>query len=479
MGDRRTIPAVLHRARRRRAAAVVLAVAVALTGAACGGGSAPDDAEQTKQSIDVWILENEPERVAATRADLAGFSRRTGIRIRLRALGDDDLASAVSDANAAHRLPDVMQLPLASVHAYATDGILDSAAAGDVIDRLGDETFSQTALSLVSRDGIPAAVPSDGWGELLIYRKDLFAKAGLPPPRTLDDVGRAARVLTVPGERAGIALATTPGEAFTAQTFEHVALAAGCQVVDDEGHVRLTSVRCLNAFRLYVELARRYAPDGLQNVDTTRKTYFAGKAAMIFWSPFLLDAMAGLRSDEVPTCPQCRDDPAFLARNSGLVGPLQTGDTTTPAAQFGELASWGITAGAHTEAASRFVEYMLSDGYLRWLALSPQGKYPVRPGDSGDSERFASAWMHLDSGVERKAPLERFYGAASIAALGDGVRSFRRWGFEQGEAPLMGALRNQEPITRPLALAIVGAIDPLTAARQAQLEVEAVKAGSG
>jgi hypothetical protein len=42
----------------------------------------------------------------------------------------------------------------------------------------------------------------------------------------------------------------------------------------------------------------------------------------------------------------------------------------------------------------------------------------------------------------------------------------------------MGALRNQEPITRPLALAIVGAIDVPTAAQQAQLEVEAVKAGT-
>ena len=45
---------------------------------------------------------------------------------------------------------------------------------------------------------------------------------------------------------------------------------------------------------------------------------------MIFWSPFLLDAMAGLRDDAIPTCPECRADPAFLARNSGLVGPLQS-----------------------------------------------------------------------------------------------------------------------------------------------------------
>jgi multiple sugar transport system substrate-binding protein len=456
-----------------------MALALSLGGAAAcgGGGSTTTDAERTKQTISVWILENEPARVRATRADLVAFTRRTGIRVRLRALGDDELASAVMASKADRTLPDVMQLPLASVHAYAADGTLDTAAAGDVIDRLGDETFSQTALSLISRDGLPAAVPSDGWGELLVYRRDLFAEAGLPAPRTLDDVVAAARRLDRPGRRAGITLATAPGDTFTAQTFEHVALAAGCQVVDDQGRVRLTSPRCERAFRLYIELARRWSPAGIQDVETTRKTYFAGRAAMIFWSPFLLDAMAGLRDDAIPTCPQCRRNPAFLAQNSGIVGPLQSGSGSTPAAQFGEISSWGITTGAHTEAASRFVEYMLSDGYLGWLALSPQGKYPVRSGDAADAERFTTAWRRLQSGVERRAPLSRFYGAAVIDSLGDGVRSFQRWGFPQGEAPLMGALRSQEPITRPLALATVGTIDARTAARQAQLEVEAVQAG--
>src|SRR4051794_37740190 len=462
-----------------RGALPAVVVAIAALVAACGGSgrSTTTNADRSDQAIDVWILENEPDRVHAATADFAAFTGRTGIRVRVRALGDDDLAAAVSSARADRTLPDVMQLPLASVHAYAARGMLDSAAAGDVLDRLGDQTFSQTALSLVSRDGTPAAVPSDGWGELLIYRKDLFKQAGLAAPRTLDDVARAAKRLNKPGIRRGITLATAPGDTFTAQTFEHVALAAGCQVVDDQGRIRLTAPRCARAFRLYVDLARHHSPQQIQDVDTTRTAYFAGRAAMIFWSPFLLDAMAGLRDDAKPTCRECRADPAFLARNSGLVGPLQSGDGMTPPAQFGELSSWGITTGAHTEAATRLVDYMLSDGYLRWLTLSPQGKYPVRTGDQRDAERFATAWARLPSGADRKAPLSRFYGQALIDSLGDGVRGFQRWGFPQGEAPLMGALRNQEPITRPLALAIVGTIDPPTAARQAQLEVQAVKDG--
>jgi multiple sugar transport system substrate-binding protein len=473
MGVRRKRRAV---PRGRRLGLALLAAAVVAAG--CGGpaNGGTNEAERANRTISVWILESEPARVSATRANVAAFTRRTGIRVDVRGVGEDEIAGAVADARKRGTLPDAMQLPLASVHAYAADGILDVAAAGDVIGRLGDQTFSQTALSLVSRDGRPAAVPSDGWGQLLIYRKDLFRRAGLSPPRTLDDVRRAAARLNDPGRLAGITLATAPGQAFTAQSFEHVALAAGCQVVDDQGRIRLTSPRCEAAVRLYVDLARRYSPAGFQDVDATRETYFAGEAAMIFWSPFILDALAGLRDDAVPTCPQCKRDPAFLAKNSGLVGALSSPGGTP--SQFGEIASWGIVSGPDADAASRFVQYMLSDGYLSWLGISPQGKYPVRTGDATDSERFTTAWQRLNSGVERKAPLRRFYGQSSIDALGEGVRNFQRWGFQQGEAPLMGALRNQEPITRPLALAIIGTIDPATAARQAQLEVEAVRAGT-
>ena len=115
---------------------------------------------------------------------------------------------------------------------------------------------------------------------------------------------------------------------------------------------------------------------------------------------------------------------------------------------------------------------MLSDGYLRWLAISPQGKYPVRAGEPSDSERYARGWAELESGVDRKAPLSRFYSAASIASLGEGVRSFQRWGFQQGQAALVGAMAGPQPITEALAAAIRGDITPEQAAEKAQSAVE-------
>jgi multiple sugar transport system substrate-binding protein len=453
-----------YHGQRRWAAIALSAVAFA---AGCGGGDEPPETVADR-TLTVWILENEPDRIRATRDNVARFARSTGLRVELVGVADDELAERIAGARLARRLPDVVQLPMASAHTYSRDGFLTSDAAQDVIDTLGEETFSARALSLLTGEGNVMAVPSDGWGQLLIYRKDLFDDAGLRAPTTLSDVRRAARALHS-GRLAGITLATSLSP-FTAESFEHVALAAGCELLDDGGNVTLTSPECRYAFDLYVDLARNYSVAGVQDVDSTRDTYFAGRAAMILWSPFLLDAMAGLRDDALPTCRQCRDDAAYLARNSGLVGPL-AGPSGEPA-QFGTVSTWGIVADGNVEGAKRFVSYMLSDGYVPWLAISPQGKYPVRFGDRSDPERYVDAWAGLESGVDRKAPLSEFYSRASIDSLGDGARNFQRWGFEQGGASLLGAMRGPEPIAAAVAAAVAGDESGARAARQAQAAVE-------
>jgi multiple sugar transport system substrate-binding protein len=451
---------------------LLAAFAVVLALGGCGGGGADEpEGGQADRRLTVWILEDQPDRVRATRANVARFGRAGGFEVDVVPIGDDELAGRVAVAASRGLLPDVLQLPMASAHAYAREGMLSSDAAQDVVDRLGEETFSARALSLMTSEGTVTAVPSDAWGQLLIYRKDLFAGAGLPAPRTLEDVRRAARRLKRP-LRAGVAMATAPTP-FTAETFEHVALAAGCELLDDGGAVALTSPECVRAFEIYVELARTAPRAAGQDVESTRDDYFAGDAAMVFWSPFLLDAMAGMRDDAIPSCPQCREDPAFLARSSGLVGPLESPDGSP--AQFGTISGWGITADANIEGAEQFVEYMMSDGYLRWLSLAPQGKFPVRTGDPAEPDRYVRAWGRLPSGVDRKAPLTRYYSPASIASFGEGARNLRRWGFEQDGAALVGALRGPEPVAKAVAAAVAGKLTPAQAARRAQAEVERLR----
>jgi multiple sugar transport system substrate-binding protein len=452
--------------------AVLAAVALGCGGDDDEGGG--DSGSIRGETLTVWNNEFQPDRMKATEEILADFTQKTGVKTKLVAVPEDQLATLMTNAAAAGKLPDVvLATPVGDSHTYAREELFDVDAAQAVVDKLGKDTFSQKALDLVSQEGKATGVPSDGWGQLLIYRSDLFKKAGIDPPESLDDIEAAAKQLNGDGI-AGITLATAPGDGFTSETFEHVGLASGCQLVNDQGDITFDSPECIEALEWYGNVASNYSVQGNQNVDTTRATYFAGRAAMMFWSPFLLDGMAGLRSDTRPSCPQCKKDPAFLAKNSGLVGPLAGADGEP--SQFGSVSTFNISVDAPTAAAQALVEYMMNEGYTRWLALSPQGKYPVRLGDKQDPERFQEAWKDLDSGVDKKAPLTKFYSQASIDSLGEGVENFQRWGFPQGQGALIGAMSGEQPIANTVA-DVIGGKDPAEAAAAAQSTIEEIQAG--
>ena len=186
---------------------------------------------------------------------------------------------------------------------------------------------------------------------------------------------------------------------------------------------------------------------GAQDVDTVRASYFAGKAAMMIWSSFVLDEMAGLRKDAKPTCAQCVADPTFLAKNTGIVSAIQGPDSDKPA-MFGEIGSWVIAAGGATDSAQKFVQYMSSDGYLDWIGFAPEGKIPVRQGTPENPTEFADAWMTLPVGVDTKAPLADFYSAKVLKGLQGGLNDVSRWGITQGQGKLIGASYGELPVAQ-------------------------------
>lgn len=446
--------------------------AIVLVVAGCSSKKGGEAGGSGNEPITVWSLEKEPDRLQATQKIVSQFTQATGIKVTLSGIDEDQLPKLVTSASAADKLPDVLQLPVALAQSYADQQIIDPSAANEVVDRLGRDTFSQRALKLVDFDGKAAAVPSDGWGQLLLYRKDLFAAAGLDVPNTFEKIQAAAAKLNKPG-MAGITLATTPGDEFTQQSFEGFALADGCQLTDPSGKVTLDSPNCAEAIRFYTDLAKNYSVKGNQDVDSTRATYFAGKAAMLVWSPFILDELAGLRKDALPSCAQCKNDPAYLAKNSGLVTTIQ-GPQGQPA-QYGELSTWAISDSAHKASAQRFAEYMLTDGYLGWLALSPEGKFPLRSGTTSNRSQYVDAWAKLKTGVDRKEPLSSLYSAEQLNALKQGSDAFQRWGFEQGQAVLAGAVHGEQPVTKVLSQVINAGMSPEDAAKKAQSEVESLQ----
>ncbi|WP_253908459.1 ABC transporter substrate-binding protein [Arthrobacter sp. H41] len=454
---------------RRAVGSLVAAALLAVT--ACSGGN--DEVSPDSDVLTVWTTEDIASRVATQQAIMDRFTESTGTEVELVAIAEDQLTSVLSSSAAAGELPDVIgALSLNGMNQLYTDGLLNTDAAAAVVEELGADTFSSRSLELTSSEGEQLSVPSDAYAQFLFYRQDLFDQAGLEVPDTYEAIEAAAQELNS-DEMAGIVAATAPADSFTQQTFEQFALANGCELVGEGGDVTLGSDQCQGAFDFYGNLLRDYSVPGNQDADTTRASYFAGDAAMTVWSSFLLDELAGLRSDALPTCPECTDDPGFLAANTGIVSAIQGPDGDEPAG-YGEVVSWNILSDS-SPAAEDFVAFMMGDGYQDWLAVAPEGKLPVRLGTAENPTEYSDAWQTLEAGVDTKALLSSVYPAETLEEITRSTDQFKRWGIPQGQGALAAAIGGQFIAPQIIASMISSGISAEDAAAQAQEEAETLK----
>jgi multiple sugar transport system substrate-binding protein len=451
--------------------AVAVTAALALSGCTASGGSEDDD------TLTIWTVEDVAERVAAQQAIVDAYSEESGVTVKLVPLAEDDLATVLASSAAAGDLPDAVgAVPLPGINQMSSDGLLDTDAAGAIVDSLGTDTFSPRSLELTQAGGAQLAVPSDGFAQLLYYRTDLFAAAGLDVPDTYDNIRKAADKLNGDG-MAGIVASTTPADSFTQQTFEHFALANDCQLTNDAGDITLDSPECIEALDYYAGLISADSTAGNQDADTTRAAYFAGQAAMVVWSSFLLDELAGLRNDALPTCTECAADAGFLAANTGVVSAIEGPDSSEPSS-FGEVVSWGILADASPKTQD-FVKYMMNEGYTDWLAVSPEGKVPTRHGTADEPTKFTDAWSQLEAGVDTKALLSDVYSPEILEAVVAAPDSFNRWGIPQRQGALAGAVSGQFIIPQVLSEMLNSGLSADDAAKKAQEQAETVKSDLG
>jgi multiple sugar transport system substrate-binding protein len=463
-----------------------IAVTAMLALAACGGGGGSGGDQggggggggsQDQGTLTVWTTEDVAERVAAQQKIMDAWGAKSGTKVKLVAVAADQLTTVLTSAAAANDLPDVIgALDLNGMNQLRTDDLVDPDAAKEIVDGLGADTFYKRTLELTSVDGEQIAVPSDAYANLLFYRKDLFEAAGLPEPKTYADIQNAAKELHK-GKMAGIVAATAPSDSFTSQTFEWVALANGCQLVDDSAKVTLNSPQCQEAFNFYGNLIKETSTKGNQDADTTRATYFAGDAAMVIWSSFLLDELAGLRKDALPTCAQCKKDPEWLAQNTGILTQMQGPSGPNPAA-WGEVVSWNVLKDASPKAKD-FVTYMMTEGYLPWLEIAPEGKMPARSGTAGNPKEYADGWTKLTAGVDKKELLTKVYPAEVLNTIVASSGNFERWGIPQNQGALAAAVAGQYVVPQALAKMLNSGASAADAANEAQKGAEQVQKDLG
>ncbi len=411
-------------------------------------------------TIRFWTTEEQPERLAKQEEMAAAFEKATGTGVEVIPVSESDLGTRATAAFAAGDLPDVIYHTLQYALPWAEAGILDTEAATEVIESLGTDTFAPGAIAMAAYEGETASVPVDGWTQMVVYRKDLFEAAGLEAPTSYANVEAALAKLHNPPEMYGFVAATKVDENFMSQVLEHVFLANGVSPVGPDGFQPLDEAKTIEVLNFYKAIAEASPPGDLY-WDQSRSLYFSGNAAMIIWSPFILDELAGLRDSAPPTI---TDDPTSseLASKTGVVTTF-AGPSNPDGAAWGDIRYFGITSDADTDAAMDFVKFSMDDGYGQTLSIAPEGKFPVRAGTADAPNKFKDLWATLPVGVDRKAPLGDLYDKAMIDEIVGGLDVAQRWGVAEGQLGLASKMINSQAINRFVREFIDGEIDAAAA----------------
>ena len=448
----------LNKLNARLLSGAAVALALAATGASA--------------DIRFWTTEEQPERLAKQEEMAAQFEAETGIAVEVIPVTESDLGTRATAAFAAGDLPDVIYHTLQYALPWAEAGILDTEAATDVIEDLGADTFAQGALEMAAVNGGYASVPVDGWTQMIVYRKDLFEEAGLQPPTTYANVLAAVDALHNPPDMYGFVAATKVDENFMSQVLEHVFLANGVSPVDENGFAPLDEAATTEVLEFYKAIAEA-SPPGELYWDQSRSLYFAGDAAMIIWSPFILDELAGLRDSAPPTI---NDDPTSteLASKTGIVTNF-AGPSNPDGAAWADIRYFGISSDADTDAAMDFIKFSMDDGYTQTLSIAPEGKFPVRKGTADDPDKFEEAWATLPVGVDRKAPMGDLYETSMIEEIVGGLDVAQRWGVAENQLALASKMINSQAINRIVRQYIDGQIDASAAVAAMNDELGAIE----
>ncbi|MFT7311504.1 MAG: multiple sugar transport system substrate-binding protein [Paracoccaceae bacterium] len=143
------------------------------------------------------------------------FEQVIGTTINLRAFSIDRLhEEALCNSERKVSRYDIIAVDLPWIGEFAEQGALLPIDSLVDIDRLDPGDFHTAGWQAAHWGGRPYGVPSQTTPELLFYRKDWFAAAGLSPPSTTQEVLHAASVLHDPAHgRYGVAWNAARGTA--------------------------------------------------------------------------------------------------------------------------------------------------------------------------------------------------------------------------------------------------------------------------
>ncbi|WP_197470608.1 ABC transporter substrate-binding protein [Anaerosporomusa subterranea] len=273
--------------RMNRFLVVLLVLGLMLSLAGCGGDkkepAKSGDQKLAGKTIRV-LMANHPYPEALKKL-IPEFEKKTGAKVNLESYTEDQLTQklTVEFTSGKSNVDVFMTRPLQEGRLFTKNKWYEPLNAQ--IEKSGDwdwKDFPKSTADAVTYSGSINSVPIVTEWQTLFYRKDLFEKAGLKPPTTLEELEAAAKKLHNPD--AGMYGIVSRGQRANAvtQLSSYLYNFGGDWIKD--GKAVVDTPEAIKAFEYYGRLLHDYGPPGVTNMHWPQAQALMASGKVAMWT---------------------------------------------------------------------------------------------------------------------------------------------------------------------------------------------------
>ncbi len=337
---------------------ILLLVVVLLAVAPMGLQSSAAKAD--KVTITFWHMEQPPQRVERYQELIDEFNAaHPDIEVKQEVQDWNAVYQKLSAAAAAGRQPDLMFVIPDFAQTVLKLNLAQPVTA--LVDELDKEhNFVDAALEPYHLNGEYWAVPLYGMEQMLWYRKDMFAAAGIEnPPKTWEELNQVAEQLTK-GDQYGIAVPAGRNLASDQVIYSFMITSGAKDMFDENCNVTFNTPETVRALEEYQKLLSFSPPDAT--------SYSWGEPQALFNS-----GQVAMAIEKGQYLKPFEEESGVSADNLGMAHvpmPAENGQEGT--IYYSNAVMVYTTDEAKQNAAAEFIRYLLSpDVYGRFLNAEP------------------------------------------------------------------------------------------------------------
>lgn len=313
----------------------------------------------------------------------------------------------------------------------------------DLIDDIGRDKFSKTALSEGEKDGTCYSLPLYSHAQVMWYRKDLLEAAGLQVPVTWDEFAEAAKTLTKDGVY-GCSFPCGSNDLMGTRFLNFYVRSGGGSLLTEDLKADLTSDLAIDGINYWLDIYNNCSPKDSVNYAVLDQAtlFYQGKTAFDFNSGFQIGGVETNSPDlvdQIDCAPLPKinaDDPDYGAETSNI-----------------PMVVWQNSE--HPEICKEFIKKLYEkDTYIKFLEATPVGMLPSITGIADTAE------------YKENETVQKFSNAVDVITkamdMGTAI------GFEQGPSVQAGLLTSQGIIESMFQDIITNGTDVKEAAQAAE-----------